>query len=92
MALSAQQKAAKLESDLQFILEDLNVPIEMQAKAFDLDYTSVRLFGEIGDDRPSARSNIALVFDIDPQQDGLDARDNLPIASNFRIRKSNCLQ
>ena len=58
MALSTQQKSAKLESDLQFILADLNVPIELQAKTFDLEYTSVRLFGMIGDDRLTARRNI----------------------------------
>ena len=73
MTRSDGEKAAKLESDLQFVLADLNVPIVMQAKAFDLEYTSVQMFGVISDDRPTARQNISDVFEINPQEDGIGA-------------------
>ena len=72
MALSAPEKASKLDSDLQSILAHLNIPIDQQAALFDAEFTSIRLLSIIGDDRPSARRNISDMFRIDPNEMGLD--------------------
>ena len=71
MALTADQKAAKLDSDLKFVLANLNVPIALQAAAYDADFTTLRLFSIIGDDRPSARQNITDMFGINLNENGL---------------------
>ena len=71
MALSPAQTATKLNIDLQFVLANLNVPFDLQPAANDGEIKSIKIYGNIGNDRPSGRTNIVEMFGINPMSMGL---------------------
>ena len=66
--LTPAEKAAGLDSDLQFIMAGLNVDLDHQAIAHDRQLKSVRMFATVADTRADARVRVRLLWGIDPNE------------------------
>ena len=69
--LTPAEKAAGLDSDLQFIMAGLDVELDHQAIAYDRQMKSVRMFSTMADTRADARTRIRLLWGIDPNEANL---------------------
>ena len=70
-ALTPAEKAAALDSDLQFVLANIGISIEHQAMAYDRQLKSIRMFATMADTRAEVRIRVRLLWAIDPNENGI---------------------